>query len=103
MVPVYIKLSANRIQVGEVIQEHSANIFDVPSYVRSEGKCVAPPRQSIGHRQLDRARRSDVIFLFAASFILERIRQVRAAVRRARCLTCRRYCVGQTLKRRGAI
>lgn len=103
MAPVYIKLSANCIRVGEVIQEHSTNIFDIPSYVRSKRKCIAPPRQSIGHRQLNRARRGDVIFVFTTSFILETIRQVRAAVRRARCLTCRRYFLEQKLKRQGAI
>lgn len=81
MAPIYIKLSANRIRVGEVIQEHIANIFRIPSYVRSKRKCIAPPRQRVGHRHLDRARRGDVIFLFAASFVLETIRQVRAVIR----------------------
>ncbi len=81
MAPVYIKLSAHRICVGEAIQEQSANIPDIPSYIRSKRKGIAPPRQSIWHRQLDRGRRGDVIFLFAASFILETIRQVRTAVR----------------------
>jgi hypothetical protein len=103
MAPVYIELSANRIWVGKVVQEHSANIFNIPSYVRSKRERVAPPRQSIGHRQLNSARRGDVIFLFATSFILETKRQVRATARRVRCLTCKRYFVDRKLKRQGAI
>jgi hypothetical protein len=81
MAPVYFKLSAHRIRVGETIKEHSANIFDMASHIRSKRKGMAPPRQRIWHGQLDRGRGGDVIFVFAARFILETIRQVRTAIR----------------------
>jgi hypothetical protein len=81
MAPVYIKLSAHRIRVGEAIEEHSAYVFDVPSHIGSKRKRVALPRQRIWHWQLDRGRGGDVIFVFATHFILETIRQVRMAVR----------------------
>jgi hypothetical protein len=79
--PVYIYLSANRICVGQVIQEHRANIFDISSYIRSKRKRMAPPGHGIWHWQLDRGWRGNVIFFFAASFVLETIRQAGAAVR----------------------
>lgn len=81
MAPVYIQLSADRIRVGQVIQEHRANIFDISSYIRSKRERIAPPGHTIWHWQLARRRRGDVIFFFAASFVLETIRQAGAAVR----------------------
>jgi hypothetical protein len=53
----------------------------ISSYIRSKRERIALPGHTIWHWQLARRRRSDVIFLFAASFVPETIRQAGAAVR----------------------
>jgi hypothetical protein len=79
--PVYVKLSAYRIGVGPAVQKQRANIFDIASYIRSKRKCMAPPWQTVWHRQLDRGWGGDVVVLVIASFVLEAVRQACAVVR----------------------
>jgi hypothetical protein len=71
MAPVYVKLPTDGIRVGQAVQKHGANILDVTSYIRGEGKGMTPPRQGIRHRELNRGRGHDVIFLFAPYLVLE--------------------------------